>query len=804
MADTRHIHGAGILDAHYGERAVNLSRLDALDLPVPAALALPPERVKALAEGAEFTKTEQDFVAAHPVSLRSSPQKSVWGGAASIHFLGVTEDSVAGNPEAADRYATLVQGFAIVAEGLDAEDFEDAASLKEVLAIYEDEVGEPFPQTAEAQLRAAIKAMLSRWESTSARMLRMAKGAPEDAGLGLVMQRSMAAALGGEVQMIAPLTGEHLLNGALTGPGGDLKADALPDTIRHRLEEVDQATSERYGDHFCFDILVEDDRLWLINMAPAKRGPRAVIRTLVDLAKAGRISKAEAIQRADIQSLLAHLHRSIAPEARRDPISRGLGASPGAASGPIVFSAEAAIAAHAGGNPAILVKTETSSTDVRGMHAAAGVLTAKGGMSGHAAVIARGLGLPCVVGAGHLVIDEAKRVMTTRDGRAFREGDIITIDGSSGDVLAGDVPMLQAEMGGALATLLDWADQTRDIKIRANADTPDDARVARDFRVDGIGLCRTEHMFFTEGRLSVMRAMILATDEAERNKALASLLPMQREDFIELFEIMAGLPVTIRLLDPPLHEFLPRGEAEFNWLGRRLGEDPEVLRDRAETMREVNPMLGKRGVRVGVTMPEIYAMQARAIFEAANEISKRGMKAVVPEIMIPLVSAHREVDLVSSWIEKIAGEVEAEYGEVPEYRLGVMLETPRAALRAGDLADSCAFLSFGTNDLTQMTYGLSRDDAGSFMRDYVNLGVYDEDPFLRLDEHGVGELLTLATERGRERNPNLSLGICGEHGGDPQSIRFCRKIGLDYVSCSPYRVAVARLAAAQAALGDDA
>jgi len=465
-----------------------------------------------------------------------------------------------------------------------------------------------------------------------------------------------------------------------------------------------------------------------------------------------------------------------------------------------VFSPEAAEAAAARDRGVILVRVETSPEDIRGMHAATGVLTVRGGMTSHAAVIARGLGAPCVVGAGDIQLDLAAKTLTTADGRVFSEGDTITLDGSAGEALAGAPELVQPEISGSFATLMGWADDRRRMKVRANADTATDARVAQGFNVDGIGLCRTEHMFFEQGRINMMRRMILASDESDRRAALDQLLPMQRSDFVDLFTIMAGLPVTIRFLDPPLHEFLPHGENELRTLADDMELPLRIVKDRADEMREFNPMLGKRGCRVGVAFPEIYEMQARAVFEAAVIAAQQTGSAVTPEIMIPLVSANRELELLAANIEAVAEKVRTETGAALTYQIGAMVETPRAALRAEDLAVTAEFFSFGTNDLTQMTYGLSRDDAGRFMRDYVTKGVFLEDPFHSLDLEGVGELLLLAAERGRKRRPGITLGLCGEHGGDPASVRFCDLAGFDYVSCSPFRAPIARLAAAQATI----
>jgi pyruvate,orthophosphate dikinase len=513
------------------------------------------------------------------------------------------------------------------------------------------------------------------------------------------------------------------------------------------------------------------------------------------------ISHAEAVLRVEPRALSELLHPQVDPRGARDVFAKGIAASPGGAVGVLVFSSPAAQASAARGEPCILVRRETAPEDIRGMHSAVGVLTERGGVTSHAAVIARGLGLPCVVGAVGLRLDSKDKKLTAADGRVFKEGDLVTLDGTTGEVLSGAAEMLAPALDDAFRTLLGWADAVRDIGIRANADTPADAIMARQFMAEGIGLCRTEHMFFDEDRLVVMREMIFADTSKDRAAALTRLLPMQREDFVQLFEIMSGLPVCIRLFDPPLHEFLPHSREGLRELAEALDKPlSEVIR-RAEALAEFNPMLGMRGVRLGVVLPEIYAMQAQAIFEATAEVARKGAP-VVPEIMIPLVSARREVELVKTHIDAVAAAVRIKTGVQFEFKLGVMVETPRAALRAGEIAQHAAFLSFGTNDLTQMTYGLSRDDAGRFMNTYVQQGVFPEDPFHILDVDGVGELLQIGASRGRATRADLTLSICGEHGGNPESIEFCRKQGFDYVSCSPFRVPLARLAAAHLALKD--
>ena len=494
------------------------------------------------------------------------------------------------------------------------------------------------------------------------------------------------------------------------------------------------------------------------------------------------------------------LHPTIDPKAERTIVATGLPASPGAARGEIVFNSEDAEAAKAAGRNVILVRVETSPEDIHGMHAAEGILTTRGGMTSHAAVVARGMGKPCVSGAGSIRIDYNAGVMLAM-GKKFRAGDVITIDGSTGQVLEGAVAMLQPELSGEFATLMTWADKARRMKVRTNAETPADARAARNFGADGIGLCRTEHMFFEGDRIVAVREMILADDEAGRRHALAKLLPMQRKDFAELFEIMSGLPVTIRLLDPPLHEFLPHTEEEIAEVAKAMSADPAKLKRRADELHEFNPMLGFRGVRIAIAYPEIAEMQARAIFEGAVQAGRKTGKPVTAEIMVPLVMTLAELDLIKARIDAMAQAVRQETGVDVPYQVGTMIELPRAALRAAEIAKSAQFFSFGTNDLTQTTLGISRDDAASFLGPYTAKGILPADPFVTLDQEGVGELVKIAAERGRATRPDIKLGICGEHGGDPASIHFCEGAGLDYVSCSPFRVPIARLAAAQAALG---
>ena len=632
------------------------------------------------------------------------------------------------------------------------------------------------------ELYDVLVSMAQAWMRPTAVILRNANGAPEDAGLALIVHEMIEGSIE-RYQSVDDTSGEAINTGA---------SKEIETWSKHATTVLSDACAVEY--------ISAGGELTLIGIFPAKRKSRAEIQIVVDLVASGVLSKEDALLRIDPRNLTEQLHPQIDVGGNIQVIARGIGGSPGAAQGAIVFSPEAAQAAHSQGQQVILVRNETTPEDIRGMHSAAGVLTFSGGTSSHAAVIAQGIGVPCVVGASSLKANPDLKVLTLSDGSTLNEGDFITLDGSEGTVMLGALPLVHSPLSDAFSTLMGWADETREMGVRANADTLREAQTAKRFLVDGIGLCRTENMFFAEDRINVMREMILVEDLEHRQAALDRLLPMQRQNFVELFEIMEGAPVTIRLLDPPLHEFLPKGADEVATLAASMDLPVDVVRTRIGDLEEYNPMLGKRGVRLAVTMPEIYEMQARAIFEAALIVSKSSGVDIVPEIMIPLVSAYKEVELVKSRIDAVAARVKAESGEVPEFHVGVMVETPRAALRAGDLAQTTSFLSFGTNDLTQMTYGLSRDDAGRFMREYVNRGVYPEDPFLTLDLEGVGELLLTASGRGREANRDIELGLCGEHGGDPASVRFCKLAGFDYVSCSPFRVPIARLAAAQATL----
>ncbi|MEO1776866.1 MAG: pyruvate, phosphate dikinase [Pseudomonadota bacterium] len=751
---------------------------------------------------------------------------------------------------AADLDRRLAEGWGATVAGLDGEEFEFALhdamrdagaeseealdapaldALADACRAMASEAGHPLPDDPKAQLLQGLAGLQRAWVGPRARTRRLARGGEAEAPLPVIVQ-AMALGLGTDAGAgIASLRDEETGAPRLTGrflpqaQGEEALMGLRPPvliTVSERLDlgQREPALEERHpeavtalaeagrrleralGEAFSLDFTLENGVLAITELRLARRSARGAVRIAVDLADQGAISREVALLRVDPQALEAHLHPTLDPAAPRDLIGKGLPASPGGASGKLVFTPEAAEAAAAAGDKAILALTETSPEDIRGMHAARAVLTVRGGMTSHAAVVARGLGKPCVVGARTLRLDRRAPGLLTTDGRRFAEGDVVTVDGGAGEVLAGRIRTRPPELTGAFARLMQWADETRRMGVRANADTKQDARVASGFEAAGIGLCRTEHMFFPQGRIAAMRRMILANAEADRRDALAELEPMQRDDFTALFVAMAGQPVVIRLLDPPLHEFLPHNAHDIAEMGRALGLPEEEVLTRAKELAEFNPMLGKRGCRVGIAYPEIYEMQARAILEGAIAAGAETGAPVVPEIMIPLVSAVREFELVRRRIDDVAEALRATHETMVDYRVGVMLETPRACLRAGDIAAIADFISFGTNDLTQMTYGLSRDDAGRFMPDYVAQGIYSHDPFHSLDFDGVGEMMQIAAERARARKPGISIGLCGEQGADGRSVAFCEAAGFDYVSCSPYRVPIARLAAAQASL----
>ena len=690
--------------------------------------------------------------------------------------------------------------------------------------------GKPFPQDPHDQLWGAIGAVFGSWMNQRAITYRRLNSIPADWGTAVSVQAMVFGNMGttsatgvaftrnpstgakelygeflvnaqGEDVVAGIRTPQNITEVARKAAGSDRPSlEAIMPEVFRQFMATTQLLEKHYKDMQDLEFTVERGKLWMLQTRNGKRTGRAALRLAVEMANEGLITREEAISRVEPATLDQLLHPTIDPNAKGTPVAVGLPASPGAACGEIVFSADEAESLKQAGRKTILVRVETSPEDIHGMHAAEGIVTTRGGMTSHAAVVARGMGKPCVSGVGSIRIDYAKQTMVA-SGQTLKKGDVMTIDGATGKIFAGAIPMVKPEMSGDFAKLMEWADGVRRMKVRANAETPLDARTARSFGAEGIGLCRTEHMFFEGERIVAVREMILADDEAGRRAALDKLLPMQRQDFAELFEIMHGLPVTIRLLDPPLHEFLPHTEADMAEVAKATGASIDKLRQRANELHEFNPMLGFRGVRLAVRYPEIAEMQARAIFEGAVAAGKKTGKPITAEIMVPLVMGRPELDLVKKIIVDMAEKVAKETGVSVPYQVGTMIELPRAALRAADIAQSAEFFSFGTNDLTQTTLGLSRDDAAAFLGAYTSKGLLANDPFVTLDQEGVGELVKMAAERGRATRPDIKLGICGEHGGDPASIGFCETVGLDYVSCSPFRVPIARLSAAQAALG---
>ncbi|MDT8759612.1 pyruvate, phosphate dikinase [Sphingomonas psychrotolerans] len=792
------------------------------------------------------------------VSVRSGARVSMPGMMDTVLNLGLNDVTVQGlaatsgdDRFAWDSYRRFIQMYSDVVLGLDHGRFEEALEIAkedngfsldtelsakdwqklvgEYKAIVEELWGKPFPQDVHDQLWGAIGAVFGSWQSERAKVYRRLNDIPGDWGTAVNVQAMVFGNMGetsatgvaftrdpskgdnayygeflinaqGEDVVAGIRTPQYLTKAAREAAGAKPLSmeEAMPE-VYAQLADVFETLEKHYRDMQDIEFTVERGKLWMLQTRSGKRTAKAALKIAVDMANEGLITRDEAILRVDPQALDQLLHPTLDPKATRDVLTKGLPASPGAASGLAVFDSDTAEKRAAAGDAVILVRVETSPEDIHGMHAAKGILTARGGMTSHAAVVARGMGRPCVSGAGTLAINAREKVMRVGQ-REVREGETITIDGTTGEVMIGEVPTVQPELSGDFGTLMEWADAKRRLKVRANAETPLDCRTAREFGAEGIGLCRTEHMFFDGARITAVRQMILASDEKGRRAALDKLLPEQRSDFVEIFEVMAGLPCTIRLLDPPLHEFLPHEEAEFEEVAKAADVDVETLRRRAAELHEFNPMLGHRGCRLGVTYPEIYEMQARAIFEAAVLVAEKSGAAPIPEVMIPLVATRRELELMKVVVDKAAQAVFAERGRTIEYLVGTMIELPRAALRAGEIAEVGEFFSFGTNDLTQTTLGVSRDDAARFLTTYVEKGIYARDPFVSLDVEGVGELIALAAERGRATRSGIKLGICGEHGGDPASIAFCEVTGLDYVSASPYRVPIARLAAAQAAL----
>ena len=800
------------------------------------------------------------------VSVRSGARVSMPGMMDTVLNLGLNDETVVGLAATSgdarfawDSYRRFIQMYSDVVLELDHGAFEEAleiakedkgyfldtemtaedwqALVAEYKALVEKLWDKPFPQDVHDQLWGAIGAVFGSWQSERAKVYRKLNAIPGDWGTAVNVQAMVFGNMGdtsatgvaftrdpakgdrayygeflinaqGEDVVAGIRTPQYLTKAAREAAGAKPLSmeEAMPETYAE-LAKVFDLLETHYRDMQDIEFTVERGKLWMLQTRSGKRTASAALKIAVDMANEGLITEEEAVARVDPAALDQLLHPTLDPKAPRDVLTKGLPASPGAASGVVVFDSETAERRAGLGDAVILVRIETSPEDIHGMHAARGILTARGGMTSHAAVVARGMGRPCVSGAGTISIDAKARVMRVNvagQTREVREGDTITIDGASGEVMLGEVPTVQPELAGDFGVLMGWADKVRRMRVRTNAETPLDCRTARDFGAEGIGLCRTEHMFFDPGRITAVRQMILADSETGRRAALEKLLPEQRADFTEIFDVMAGLPVTIRLLDPPLHEFLPHAESEFADVAEATGIGIEALRRRAAELHEFNPMLGHRGCRLGVTYPEIYEMQARAIFEAALDVAAKTGAAPIPEVMIPLVATRRELELMKAVVDAQAEAVFAERGQRIDYLVGTMIELPRAAIMAGQIAEVGAFFSFGTNDLTQTTLGVSRDDAGRFLTAYVDQGIYATDPFVSLDVEGVGALIELAAERGRATRADIKLGICGEHGGDPASIAFCEKVGLDYVSASPYRVPIARLAAAQAALAQRA
>jgi len=804
--------------------------------------------------GAKFGDTSNPLL----VSVRSGARVSMPGMMDTVLNLGLNDETVKGLEEqsgdarfAWDSYRRFIQMYGDVVLGVDHHEFEEvidrykrdtglrqdtditADGWKEIVDEYkvvvERETGNPFPNDPQEQLWGAIGAVFKSWMVPRAITYRKIHEIPESWGTAVNVQSMVFGNMGEDCSTGVAFTrdpstgenyfyGEYLINAqgedvvagirtpqSLTKKGREMEGSELPSMeeampeVFKQLDEVRLNLEKHYKDVQDLEFTVQKGNLFMLQTRSGKRTAKAALKIAVDMVEEGLITQEEALMRIDPQSLDQLLHPTLDPDANKDIVTKGLPASPGAASGKVVFTSEEAEIQTNQGETVILCRQETSPEDISGMHAAAGILTSRGGMTSHAAVVARGMGTCCVAGAGELHIDVVGKTITAGD-RSIKEGDIITLDGSTGEVMLGGVDTIQPELSGDFGTLMEWADARRRMKVRTNAETPLDANAAREFGAEGIGLCRTEHMFFDQTRIQSVREMIFATSEADRRTALDKLLPEQRSDFAELFEIMKGLPVTVRLLDPPLHEFLPHSQEDIDTFAQAASIPHDKVRLRLSELHETNPMLGHRGCRLGITFPEIYEMQARAIFEGALEAAEKTGESVAPEVMIPLIGTQAELAILRTVVEDVAKSVFEEKGKTLEYSVGTMIELPRACLTADEIAQSADFFSFGTNDLTQTTLGMSRDDAANFLPAYVGHGIYERDPFASLDVDGVGRLVELAAHGGRQTNPNIKLGICGEHGGDPSSVHFCEQVGLDYVSCSPYRVPIARLAAAQASI----
>jgi len=807
------------------------------------------------AVGAKFGDADNPLL----VSVRSGARVSMPGMMDTVLNLGLNDQTVEGLARrsndarfAYDSYRRFIQMYSDVVLGVEHYNFEDilelakedkgvaldteltADDLKAVVDSFkrcvEDELGKPFPQDPQEQLWGAISAVFSSWMIPRAVTYRRLHDIPEDWGTAVNVQAMVFGNMGNDCATGVAFTrdpstgensfyGEYLVNAQgedvvagirtpqhLTVDGKKANGSSLPameevmPVVFKQLDDVRQRLESHYHDMQDIEFTVQQGKLYMLQTRAGKRTAAAALKIAVDMEREGLIDKRTAVMRIEPASLDQLLHPTLDPDADKQIIARGLPASPGAASGKIVFNADEAEKLAGSGEKVILVRIETSPEDIHGMHAAQGILTTRGGMTSHAAVVARGMGRPCVAGAGELRVDYRTKTILA-GGVTLTDGDWVTIDGGTGEVMTGVVPTIQPELSGDFGHLMEWADEARKLGVRANADTPEDCRTAREFGAEGVGLCRTEHMFFDSDRIVAMRQMIVGEDEKARRAALDKILPMQRDDFIEIFRIMKGLPVTIRLLDPPLHEFLPKGDTEIAEVATAAGVSPDKVRQRALQLEEANPMLGHRGCRLALSYPEIPEMQARAMLEAAIAVKEELGETVQLEIMVPLIATRKELEILKAVIDETAAKVAEEKGSMPEYVVGTMIELPRACLRANEIAEVAEFFSFGTNDLTQTAFGLSRDDAASFLQTYERRGIFETDPFISIDQDGVGELVRIGADRGRSVRPKIKLGICGEHGGDPASVGFCHDVQLDYVSCSPFRVPIARLAAAQAAIG---
>ena len=780
------------------------------------------------------------------VSVRSGSRVSMPGMMDTILNLGLNDKTVIGLKNktgngrfAKDSYRRLIQMYGNVVLGIESHFFEELIEnykltkgviqdtelneedwdglIKNFKDVVKEKTKKEFPQNVNEQLLGSIVAVFLSWNSKRAKTYRKINYIPDHWGTAVNVQAMVFGNMGEDCATGVAFTrnpsngkkeifGEYLINaqgedvvaGTRTPKNLLSMSKSIP-KIFQQLKKIFKQLEKKYKDMQDIEFTVENNKLWMLQTRSGQRTAKAAIKIAVDMVQEKLISNKEAILRIDPNTLDTLLHPTLDEKAEKKVIATGLPASPGAASGKVTFSADDAERLREQMQDTILVRIETSPEDINGMHAAKGILTARGGMTSHAAVVARGMGKPCVSGSSQIKIDYKNKVFKSGDYE-IKEGDVITIDGGSGKVMFGKIPTVKPDISGDFSKIMNWADQYRKLKVRTNSETPADTKIARDFGAEGIGLCRTEHMFFDEKRIISVRQMILSKTLEDRKGALAKLLPYQKNDFVEIFKIMNGLPVTVRLLDPPLHEFLPKTDKDIDDVAKELSMSHNDIKFRITELHEQNPMLGHRGCRLGISFPEIYHMQCEAIFEALAECKKKRIKLVIPEIMIPLVSTAAEIQILRNLVNNTAEEIQKKHSIKIKYYVGTMIELPRAAIRAKDIAKYADFFSFGTNDLTQTTFGISRDDSGKFLNDYVENKIFNKDPFVSIDERGVGELIKVATERGRLEKKSLKLGICGEHGGDPASIEFCEKAKLNYVSCSPYRVPVARLSAAQAYL----